>query len=78
MCDDNRQDMDWQPGPLLIDAAAVAKLLSIGRSTFFALISSGRIGPQPIRLGKRRLYRRNEIDDWVLRGCPPRRQWRSE
>ena len=60
---------------LLIDAVEFSQLLGIGRSTFFALVSCGRIGPEPIRLGKRRLYQRAEVEAWVAAKCPPRRLW---
>lgn len=62
-----------QPSPLLIDAGQVATLLGIGRSTFFALVSSGRIGPQPIRFGRRRLYQRAEVEQ-----CGQSRYWLSQ
>ena len=63
--------------PLLLDAEASARLLGIGRSLFYALHSSGRLGPMPVRLGKRSLWRRDEIESWVAADCPARQQWQT-
>ena len=60
---------DLQTEPLLVDVQEFADLLNISRSTLFSLVSAGRIGPQPIRLGRRRLYRRIEVVDWVAEGA---------
>ena len=60
---------------LLLSAVDAAKLISVGRSHFYALHSSGRLGPMPIRLGRRILWNRNELESWVEAGCPARAQW---
>jgi len=61
--------------PLLIDFAAAAALLGIGVSTFYAMDRSGELGPQGIRLRRRRLWRRDELAEWVRAGCPHRERW---
>jgi len=61
--------------PLLLDAGEVARLIGISRSNFYGLISSGRIGPEPIHLGKRTLWKRSELEAWVRADCPPREKW---
>jgi len=61
--------------PLLLDADDAAMLLGVSRSHFYALHSSGRLGPSPVRLGKRSLWRRDELEQWVLNDCPSRQQW---
>jgi excisionase family DNA binding protein len=63
---------------LLLDAAEVAQMLRIARSTFFTLVSAGRIGPRPVRLGRRCLYRRTEVEVWIEQGCPPLSRWKYE
>jgi predicted DNA-binding transcriptional regulator AlpA len=60
---------------LLLSAVDAAKLISVGRSHFYALHSSGRLGPMPIRLGRRILWNRRELESWVAAGCPARGQW---
>jgi len=59
---------------LLLDSTAAARLLGLGRSTFWRLHSAGRV-PLPVRLGRRTLWRAEELRKWVEAGCPPRGQW---
>lgn len=66
-----------EASPLLIPALDVSRLLGISLSMFYSLSASGRIGPRPISLGRRRLYRRDEVTGWVSEGCPPLRQWEA-
>jgi predicted DNA-binding transcriptional regulator AlpA len=61
--------------PLLIDAKQAAGLLGIGRSLFYEMHSSGRLGPLPIRLGRAVRWRCDELTRWVDAGCPPRVKW---
>ena len=60
---------------LLLSAENAAKLLGIGRSHFYGLHSSGRLGPLPIKLGGRTLWNRKELEAWVESKCPSREQW---
>ena len=61
--------------PLLINVEQAAALLGVGRSLFYSMHSSGTLGPLPIRLGRRVLWRRNELEDWINAGCPARHEW---
>lgn len=63
--------------PLLVDAPAAARLLGIGKSLFWSMHSSGRLGPLPIRLGRRTLWRKDELTAWIKAGCPARDQWQT-
>ena len=62
-------------------AADVARMLSIGESTFYALKAQGKIGPMGIRLSDRLvLYDRAEVLDWAACRRPDgtllnREQW---
>ncbi|MCD4831702.1 MAG: helix-turn-helix domain-containing protein [Anaerohalosphaeraceae bacterium] len=60
---------------LLISAEESAELLGVGRTLFYSMHSSGRLGPLPIKLGRRSLWNRKEIEAWTEVGCPARRQW---
>ena len=62
-------------GPLLVSAVDAAGLLGVGRSLFYAMHSNGRLGPQPVKLGRRTLWRQHELTAWVEAGCPPRPKW---
>jgi excisionase family DNA binding protein len=61
--------------PLAVDARAAAALLGISESHFYALLRTGRIGPEAIRLGRARRYRTDELRAWLASGCPSRSKW---
>jgi excisionase family DNA binding protein len=69
-------EAETTPEPLLVDAQGVAAMLGIGRTHLYALNSSGRL-PLPIRLGRRTLWRRDELTAWVAAGCPARDRWQT-
>jgi predicted DNA-binding transcriptional regulator AlpA len=62
---------------LLLSAEDSAEMLGIGRTLFYAMHSSGRLGPIPIKLGRRTLWNRQELRDWVKAGCPARKLWQN-
>ncbi len=62
------------PTILLISAKEVARRLSISGRTWSALVSTQH-APQPIRFGKRTLWRVEELEEWVRDGCPPLDRW---
>jgi len=61
--------------PLLLSAAQAAALCGIGRSLFYSLHSSQELGPLPLKLGCRTLWRRKELETWISEGCLPRKQF---
>jgi len=61
--------------PLLVDFKTVAGLIGVGVSTFYAMDRSGELGPQGIRLRRRRLWAPEELAAWVRAGCPRREKW---
>jgi excisionase family DNA binding protein len=61
--------------PLLVDFKTAARLIGVGVSTFYAMDRSGELGPQGIRLRRRRLWRRDELVEWVRAACPRREIW---
>ena len=62
---------------LLVSAAEAASLLGIGRSLFYQMHSSGRLGPLPVKLGSRSLWSRVELQLWVENCCPGRAAWQQ-
>ncbi|MHC4621268.1 MAG: helix-turn-helix transcriptional regulator [Planctomycetota bacterium] len=62
---------------LLVSAADAAALIGVGRSHFYAMHSSGRLGPLPVKLGNRSLWIRQELTDWTAQRCPSRGQWQT-
>lgn len=61
--------------PLLLSAVQAARLIGIGKSLFYSLHSSGQLGPMPIILSTKKLWRRTELEEWTRQGCPPRPVW---
>jgi len=61
--------------PALLSTEAAARFLGIGRTLFCSMVSDGRMGPLPVRLGNRTLWRRRELSAWVDGGCPVRERW---
>lgn len=61
--------------PLLISVEHACQLIGVGKTLFYSMASSGALGPQPIRFGRRTVYRYDELTSWVAAGCPHRRQW---
>jgi len=55
--------------PVLIDAAEVAKMLGISPRSVWRLRSGGKI-IEPLRVGGLVRWRRDQILDWIERGCP--------
>lgn len=51
--------------PLLLDVRTVARRLGVGRSTVYALISSGELGS--VKIGARRLVTESQLADFVAR-----------
>ena len=78
------QNVDWvafqlidHPGhaPILLNRRAAARYLGISATHLDSLVKSGRLGPVPHPLGKRKLYSLFELTEWVKRGLPPRHEW---
>lgn len=61
--------------PMLLDAKAAAQFLGIGKTLFYRLSSTGELGPQAVHLGRRSLWRRHELEEWIAAGCPRREVW---
>ncbi len=64
------------PDALLLTVDEAAALLNVGRSFIYKLHSSGRL-PLPVRLGRSVRWRRDELEHWVLAGCPERGAWET-
>lgn len=63
--------------PLTVPAAEAARICGVSRAMWWKLKSSGRC-PAPIRIGRRLLWRVDELRQWVLDGCPPASKWKAE
>lgn len=61
--------------PLLLSAKDTAVCLGISRSYLYEMSSSGILGPLPVKFGRRSLWIRDELTNWVAAGCPVRHKW---
>jgi excisionase family DNA binding protein len=57
-------------------ADEAARILGIGRTTFYQLNASGRL-PRPRRLGRCTVWDRRELEAWFTAGCPERQRWEA-
>ena len=62
------------PEPILLDVKQTSAMLGIGRAHLYTLHSGGQL-PLPIHLGRRTLWRADELKNWVKAGCPNRKKW---
>lgn len=63
--------------PLMLDIPALCTCLSIKRATYYKIAANGMLGPLPIKLCRKVLYSKAEIERWVESGCPHRKVWQS-
>ncbi len=61
-------------GIALVSASESAKVAGIGISTFWRHHSAGLL-PDPVRLGGRTLWRLDELEAWIMAGCPKQSEW---
>jgi predicted DNA-binding transcriptional regulator AlpA len=61
--------------PLLIGAAAVGQLLGVSTRQVWSMHASATLGPLPVKLGGRTLWRTAELTAWTEAGCPIRDRW---
>lgn len=64
-------------GLLLANAGHVAAMLDVSERLVRQMDASGRLGPMPIALGRRKLWSVPELGRWVEAGCPVRQQWQG-
>ncbi len=62
--------------PLCVGRHELARLLGVSLPTIDRHDLTGKL-PSPVRLGRRRLWRLEEIHAWLAAGCPPRRAWQA-
>jgi predicted DNA-binding transcriptional regulator AlpA len=62
--------------PLLVDTVTAARMCNLSKRFWIQLDNSGKI-PQPIYLGKRKLWRVSDLQQWAAMGCPSRRDFQA-
>ena len=61
--------------PFQVGPAEAARLLGMKKTAFYEGLSSGRIGPVGTRIGGKRLFLVEELQEYCRVGCPSRREW---
>lgn len=59
---------------LLIPDTVAAAMAGVSRAHWHRLRAAAKV-PPPVRLGRKVLWRRQEISDWITAGCPDARTW---
>lgn len=59
---------------ILVGSSEAAAALGIGKTLFYSMHLQRKI-PAPIKLGRRTLWRRQELEEWAAHGCPNRPEW---
>lgn len=65
-----------EPEPLVVDAKDLAVMLRIGLRSVRAWDAAGKL-PRPLRISGRVLWRRAEIESWLVAGAPNRSEWEA-
>jgi predicted DNA-binding transcriptional regulator AlpA len=63
-----------QTEPLLIPDTVAAALAGVSRAHWHRLRAAGKV-PPCVRLGRKVLWRRLEVEGWIEAGCPDARTW---
>jgi predicted DNA-binding transcriptional regulator AlpA len=63
------------PDPLLLDIPATAKLAGVSRRTLDSMLCARLFGPEPVKINRRFMFRRQEVVDWVNAGAPCKNKW---
>jgi len=73
--DEKRKEAAIPTDALLITVNQLSEQLGgISVATLYCLKSSGQL-PLPVKVGGRVMWRREEIQQWVQLGCPPRERF---
>ena len=59
---------------LLLRAAEAARLCAVSKVSWHRWDSAGRI-PQGLKIGGAKVWRRAELEAWILAGTPCRERW---
>lgn len=60
---------------LMVGATQAARMLSISRTLFLSMASSGELGPKSVKFGRRRLWSVADLEKWIAADYPGRDRW---
>ena len=64
------------PEPVLLRATDAAAICGISLAAFRNLFYRSQC-PAPVKLGRSKLWRKQELLDWIKAGAPPRDEWNA-
>jgi predicted DNA-binding transcriptional regulator AlpA len=67
----HRPDM---PEPLLLDAEYASALSGISVIQWWRMHAAAQV-PECIKIGRRTLWRRSDVEKWIAWGCPSRKEF---
>jgi excisionase family DNA binding protein len=73
---DSPSPSERSPEPLLWNLARTAKALGVSAKTVQRMAAAGEL-PGSVKLGRRRLFARKSIENWIAQGCPSVRRGRK-
>jgi predicted DNA-binding transcriptional regulator AlpA len=62
---------------LLVPDTVAATLAGVSRAHVHRMRAAGKWGPKAVRLGRKVLYRREEVIGWINAGCPSADLWQA-
>ncbi|ADB14953.1 phage transcriptional regulator, AlpA [Pirellula staleyi DSM 6068] len=62
---------------LAIPAVELAELLNVSERHLWGMLATGRLGPQPIALGRAKRWPVDEVKAWLAAGAPDRDTWQA-
>jgi predicted DNA-binding transcriptional regulator AlpA len=62
--------------PFAVEAKEAARLCGVSRATWYKLRKAGKV-PRPVRLGRRTIWRVDELREWMDSGCPALMKWEA-
>lgn len=62
---------------MALSAAELAQRLGISERHLWGCLANGRLGPQPIALGRSKKWNAAEVQAWLDAGGPSRDEWQA-
>lgn len=63
--------------PELLTVEQTCQFLNTSRALLYSCLSSEAFGIIPIRIGRKVLFPRKELQDYIDAGMPPRTKWQA-
>lgn len=61
---------------VLVDAETAAAMCAMHRGTWYKKVAAG-LAPKPVSIGGVIRWRKAELEEWIVAGCPARSKWEN-